>query len=148
MKKTYSPHQQEFEPIRKITIDTFPSTVIPSEIGSIMEEKKKQYSQTVARNVEIMGDLIWRYTPSEKLREEVQAGMNDVWLDIMDRMKRIMQLCDVDSPLNYNEVYRLDPIKQKIIQRELETIRGRYRLEEHTNGFVTLENWYVRGVRN
>jgi len=109
------------------------------------ERKAKEYTQSVSRNVEIMGDLIWRYSPTEEMEEKLKESMNASWLTLMDRMKRIMQLCDIDSPLNYGAIYSLDQIKQKIIQRELEVIRGRYKLEEYTKSFVILENYYVRG---
>lgn len=171
MKKIHSPYQQEFEPVRKIQVVVEEDSKAADAIRAIkmvkdsvvveavlLEEHyveptkweprvrtaEEDYTQKVSRNVEIMGDLIWRYSPSDEMAEKLKNGMNAHWLDLMDRMKRICQLCDLEV-LNYSGVYQLDPIKQKIIQRELEVIRGRYKLEEWSKGFVILEDWYVRG---
>lgn len=162
MKKIYSPNQQEFEPVRKIEVKATPIKlpleedldyilVEAEEIVKLVPEKKTNaavYAQKVARNMEIMGDLIWRYSPSDEMAEQLKNSKGAHWLALMDRMKRICQLCDIDSPLYYSAIWDICPVRQKIIQRELETIRGRYGLEEWSTGFEILEGWYVRGQRN
>jgi hypothetical protein len=147
MKKIHSPYQQEFEPAKIIKVE-------PLEYVNIEPPKKfewkpevktaeEEYTQTVARNVETMGDLIWRYSPSDELHEKVRGQ----WLDIMDRMKRICLLCGLQSPLDYSGVYRLDPILQKVLQKELEAIVGRYKLTEIAPiSFAILEDYYNNSI--